>query len=151
MIWATMSKCHDATTTQFHVKYKCDEYCYFYWDHDRIILSFPIISELDHFKIEAGLIWTDMGMEFAAYLAQNTSQTLQWCHNGRYRSQITSRTIVYSIVYSGGDQRKYQSFAWLAFVRGIHRWPVNSPHKWHWVINMLCSINDCIASSLWCV
>ena len=28
------------------------------------------------------------------------------------------------------DQRKRQSSASLAFVRGIHRWPVNSPHKW---------------------
>ena len=28
------------------------------------------------------------------------------------------------------DQRKHQSSASLAFVRGIHRWPVNSPHKW---------------------
>ena len=44
-------------------------------------------------------------------------------------SQITSLTIVYSIVYSGVDQRKHQSSASLAFVRGIHRWPVNSPHK----------------------
>ena len=32
--------------------------------------------------------------------------------------------------YSGADQRKYQSSASLAFVGGIHRWPVNSPHKW---------------------
>ena len=31
--------------------------------------------------------------------------------------------------YSSADQRKDQSFASLAFVRGIHRWPVNSPHK----------------------
>ena len=38
-------------------------------------------------------------------------------------------TSVYSTVYSGADQRKYQSSASLAFVRGIHRWPVNSPHK----------------------
>ena len=44
-------------------------------------------------------------------------------------SQITSLTIVYSIVYSGADERKYQSPASLAFVRGIHRWPVNSPQK----------------------
>ena len=44
-------------------------------------------------------------------------------------SQITSLTIVYSIVYSGADQRKHQSSASLVFVRGIHRWPVNSPHK----------------------
>ena len=45
-------------------------------------------------------------------------------------SKITSVTIVYSIVYSGADQIKHQSSASLAFVRGIHRWPVNSPHKW---------------------
>ena len=36
-------------------------------------------------------------------------------------SQITSPTIVYSTVYSGADQRKRQSSASLAFVRGIHR------------------------------
>ena len=45
-------------------------------------------------------------------------------------SQITSLTIVYSTVYSGADQRKHQSPASLAFVPVIHRWPVNSPHKW---------------------
>ena len=45
-------------------------------------------------------------------------------------SQITSPTIVYSSVYSGADQRKHHSSASLAFVRGIHRGPVNSPHKW---------------------
>ena len=45
-------------------------------------------------------------------------------------SQITSLMIVYSIVYSDADQRKHQSSASLAFVRGIHRGPVNSPQKW---------------------
>ena len=45
-------------------------------------------------------------------------------------SQITSITSVYSTVYSGIDQRKHQSSASLAFVWGIHRWLVNSPHKW---------------------
>ena len=49
---------------------------------------------------------------------------------GAIASQITSLTIVYSIVYSDADQRKHQSSASLAFVRGIHRGPVNSPHKW---------------------
>ena len=44
-------------------------------------------------------------------------------------SQITSLTIVYSGIFSGSDQRKQQSSASLAFVRGIHRWPVHSPHK----------------------
>ena len=49
---------------------------------------------------------------------------------GALASQITSLTIVYSTVYSDTDQRKHQSSASLAFVRGIHRGPVNSPHKW---------------------
>ena len=44
-------------------------------------------------------------------------------------SQITSLTIVYLTVYSGADQRKYQSSALLTFVWGIHRSPVNYPHK----------------------
>ena len=44
-------------------------------------------------------------------------------------SQITSLTIVYSIVCLGTDLRKHQSSTSLAFVWGIHRWPVNSPHK----------------------
>ena len=44
-------------------------------------------------------------------------------------SQITSPTIVYSNAYSGTDQRKHQCSVSLAFVRGIHRGPVNSPNK----------------------
>ena len=44
-------------------------------------------------------------------------------------SQITSLTIVYSTVYSGADQIKHLSSATLAFVWGIRRWLINSPHK----------------------
>ena len=43
--------------------------------------------------------------------------------------QITSLTIVYSIAYSGADKKYHQSSASLTFVRGIHLWPVSSPHK----------------------
>ena len=57
-------------------------------------------------------------------------QSLRWCHYGAIASQITSLTIVYSTVYSGADQSKHQSSASVAFVWGIHRGPVNSPHKW---------------------
>ena len=61
-------------------------------------------------------------------------EKLQYHYNdvlmGAIASQITSLTIVYSTVYSDADQRKHQSSASLAFVRGIHRGPVNSPHKW---------------------
>ena len=55
-------------------------------------------------------------------------------------SQITNLTIVYSTVSSGADQRKHQSSASLAFVQGIHRWPVNSPHKWPVTRKMIPSI-----------
>ena len=48
---------------------------------------------------------------------------------GAIVSQITSLMIVYSTVYSGVDLRRHQSSAWLAFVWGIQRWAVNSPHK----------------------
>ena len=43
--------------------------------------------------------------------------------------QITCLTIVYSTVYSGANKRKLQISAALAFVRGIHRLSVQSPHK----------------------
>ena len=68
-------------------------------------------------------------------LPLNTRTYLQWKFHyndvimSTIASQITSLTIVYSTVYSGADQRKHQSSASLAFVRGIHRGPVNSPHK----------------------
>ena len=49
--------------------------------------------------------------------------------NSAMASQITSLTIIYSNVYSGTAQRNHQISASLAFVWGIHRWLVNSPHK----------------------
>ena len=44
-------------------------------------------------------------------------------------SQITSVWVVYSTVCSGAYRRIHQSSVSLAFVRGIHRWPVTFPHK----------------------
>ena len=49
---------------------------------------------------------------------------------GAIASQITILTIVFSTVYLDTGQRKHQCSASLAFVRGIHRRAVNSPHKW---------------------
>ena len=43
---------------------------------------------------------------------------------GAVASQITSLMIVYSTVYSDANKRKHQSSMSLAFVRGIHRGPV---------------------------
>ena len=66
---------------------------------------------------------------------------------GAIASKITSLTIVYSTVYSGTDQRKYQSSASLAFVHGIHRWSVNSPHKWQ-VTRKMFPFGDVIMTAM---
>ena len=58
---------------------------------------------------------------------------------GVMASQITSLTIVYSTAHSGADQRKHQSSAWLVFVRGIRRSPVNSRHTGPVTRNMFIS------------
>ena len=66
---------------------------------------------------------------------------------GTVASQITSLTIVYSTIYSDADQRKHQSSASLAFVRGIHRGPVNSLHKWSVTLKMFFRFDDVIMES----
>ena len=48
---------------------------------------------------------------------------------GAIASLFTSLTIVYSTVHPAADQRKHRSSASLAFMRGVHRRSVNSPHK----------------------
>ena len=69
---------------------------------------------------------------------------------GAIASQITSLTIIYSTVYSDADQRKHQSSASLALVRGIHRWPVNSSHKWP-VTRKMFPFDDVIMDCLICL
>ena len=88
-------------------------------------LSFLVASETDSVTINGGASGEKVGI----------ATTLGFQHYddiimGTIASQITSLTIVYSTVYSGEDQSKHQSSASLAFVWGIHRGPVNSPHKW---------------------
>ena len=69
--------------------------------------------------------------------SQRSSNAKVWCFFVHYSdvimttiaSQITRLTIVYSTLYICAGERKHESSAPLAFVRGIHRWPVNSPHK----------------------
>ena len=82
--------------------YVCIVYCFKYMHGFVVIWFVVVISSVPHYN--------DVIMSAMA-------------------SQITRITIVYSIIYSGAYQRKHQSYASLAFVRGIHRGPVNSPHK----------------------
>ena len=70
-------------------------------------------------------------IHYQLYLIWGFIGPLQWRHNGGMASQITvaSQITSLTIVYSGIDQRKHKCSAWLVFARGIHRWPVNYPHK----------------------
>ena len=69
-------------------------------------------------------LWGEPGVVFP-------SQTLQWRHHEHdsVSNHQPRDCIVYSSIYWGTYERKHQSSASLAFVRGIHRWPVNSSHK----------------------
>ena len=55
--------------------------------------------------------------------------TCLYHYNGVIMGATASQLFFYSTVCSGTNQRKPQSSALLAFVRRIHRWPVNSLHK----------------------
>ena len=71
----------------------------------------------------------DFSGDATGILLENRSVHYNDVIMGKLASQITSLTVVYSIVYLSADLRKHQTSAPLAFVRGIHRGPVNSPHK----------------------
>ena len=66
-------------------------------------------------------------------------------------SQITSTSTVYSTVYSGADQRKHQSSTSPAYVQGIHRWPVNSQHKWPVTRKMFPLVTSSCTDNFWVV
>ena len=93
----------------------------------------PISERYDHYSIQyCGFKISGGFVSKASYRLMNRGTGSLHYHDvmmSGMASPITSLTIVYSTVYSGADQRKHQSSASLAFVRGIHRGPVNSPHK----------------------
>ena len=94
------------------------------WRHFNATQDFPHKGPVMRSFDAALLIWTSC--RTGRRLAGHYCDVIM----GAMASQITSITIVYSTVHLDADQRKHQSSASLAFVPGIHRWPVNSPHKW---------------------
>ena len=89
--------------------------------------------------------WEYTESSFCSYLWYNCSTfifmgclilaRLNYFHNGsighcRFYGTVQYHPIQQRVVHcSGADQRKHQSPALLAFVGGINRWPVDSPHK----------------------
>ena len=72
--------------------------------------------------------------------------SLQWRHNGR--DSISNHQPHNCLLnhYSDANQRNHQSSASLAFVWGIHRGRVNSPHKWP-VMQKMFPFDDIIMKS----
>ena len=69
-------------------------------------------------------IWSRKNATFTT--CPRHTHTLQWRHNGL---DGVSNHQPNDCLLNRLDQRKHQSSASLAFVWGIRRWPVNSPHK----------------------
>ena len=96
--------------------------------HVKVIVLNDYYSNMNHSPgtvAAVGIEWSHDGVT-----TWKRFPSLQWRHNGRDGVSNHQPHIVYSTVYSGANQRKHQRSASLAFVRGIHRWPVNSTPKW---------------------
>ena len=108
------------------------------WRRSRDRPLFEAMKGPGHWRTYAPFSLNESTVILLLYLIALYSQTTEQLCDLHYDDvimtmlacQITSLTVVYSIVYSGVNQRKHQSSASLAFVREIHRGPVNVPHKW---------------------
>ena len=84
---------------------------------------------------------------FMALFVGQTEDTLQWRHNGPDGVlNHQSHDCLFNCLFRRRS-RKHQSSASLAFVQGIHRWPVNSPHKWP-VTRKMFPLDDVIMSPI---
>ena len=78
----------------------------------------------------------------------HSSISLRWRHNGCDGvSNHQSHDCLLNSLF-GRRSKKYQSSASLAFVQGIHRGPVNSPHKWP-VTRKMFPFDDFIMINSW--
>ena len=130
-------------------------WCYLWYTPEQTVEK---TIETPGFKTSSHLLWRHCNARTKYNKAQTVciipgmycaSNILHHNYNGVIMSamapQISSLTIVHSTAYSGADRRKHQISAPLAFVRGIHRWPVNSPHKWP-VTRKMFPLDDVIVS-----
>ena len=90
-------------------------------------------------RVQSTMWFTEIWIFRPIWIWQARQLICRWCETRIFFSSTRSLlhysnvimgAIVYSTVYSVADQRKHQSSSSLVFVRGIHRSPVNSPHKW---------------------
>ena len=103
-----------------------DEWKWSYSRMHEILDSKSILTQTLYFPWEGKYIWFNPYIYGTGPLRANNYSDVTM---SAMAFQITGVSIVSSTVCSGADQRKYQRTASLAFVRGIHGWPVASPHN----------------------
>ena len=109
----------NTTTTEFYLMYApFFLFALFYSAHTR---------KWFHILIFGGIVVQTLCQSCGWYCPYTLSPSLQWRHNAHLNSPAY-RLFTQPFV-SSADQRKHQSSASLTFVRGIHRWSVDSPHK----------------------
>ena len=98
------------------------------------LLALPACQQLWNwlYEMEMSFCFLDMNLNSQIQLLRNDlmkNTPLQWHHNECNDVSKHRCLDCFLSRCSGADQRKHQSSASLAFVRGIHRWPVDSLHK----------------------
>ena len=101
--------------------YNCNNYVTY---NKHLFITIKLSPSLISCDVGKRKLFADMTYCAAAWLIHYNDVIM-----GAIAFQTTSLTVVFSTVYSDADQTKHQSSASLAFLQGIHRGPVNSPHK----------------------
>ena len=72
------------------------------------------------------MYWSRYGTNFKSCTLNDNTETPKWA---RWHLKSPASPLFAQSFVQAADQRNHQSSASLAFVRGIHRWPVDYPHK----------------------
>ena len=97
-------------------------FLYSEWDENRlsyVLLFLHGMNQSPHYHMMAQIHSKNI-------LRPSITMTSHWA---RWRLKSPASRLFTQPYVQGADQRKHQSSASLAFVRGNHRWPVNSCYK----------------------
>ena len=92
--------------------------CIYLWQHNNIDQGIRPVNR----------IYASIVIKFLSATTQ-LENTLQRRYMSIMASQITGHSSVCSTICSGQHQRNIRASRYCPFVRGIHRWWMNSPHK----------------------
>ena len=92
-------------------------------------LVWVITSTKTMVSASVGLNQFALHSDLSSWINEIPMASSQWRHNGRDGVSNHRRPDCLLDSLFWRRSKKHQSPASLTFVRGIHRWPVNSPHK----------------------